>query len=212
MDDQPHPHLHCLSVTPAEDQPSSEQPCLPGLWTSTVTPRPGPALGSERLSDLPRPQKWCAHLRFSLSVPLPSSHKSHSALACQLCGGGARVNQTQPSGSPQLGVGEVGNPQPSWQGGLRGKGSPSQGPCRTLDSARCPCAAGQPPFENLRAPSVPHRLPGLSPSPTLTGGSCQRVCRQRATSSRAAVRIPTQRPWQACVCAPRPPQKGRRAL
>jgi hypothetical protein len=77
MDDQPHSRLHCLSVTPAEDQPSSEQPCLPGLWTSTVTPCPGPGLGSERLSDLPRPQKWCAHLKFSLSVPLPSFHKSH---------------------------------------------------------------------------------------------------------------------------------------
>lgn len=59
------------------------------------------------------------------------------------------MNQTQPSGSPQLGVERSETHSPPGREGLRGKGAPSQRPCRTLDSARGPCAAGQPPFRNV---------------------------------------------------------------
>lgn len=104
------------------------------------------------------------------SLPRFPAFTGHTAaLACQLWGE-ARVNQTQPSGSSQLGVGEVRNPQPSWQGGLRGKGSPSQGPCRTLDRApagpwTAPSVHAQPPFRKLVSAQRPPRAAWTQPLP-----------------------------------------------
>lgn len=57
------------------------------------------------------------------------------------------MNQTQPSGSPQLGVGEVRNPQ--GREGSEGKGLQARAPAGPWTAPSVHAQQDSPPFENL---------------------------------------------------------------
>ena len=136
------PHLSCLGVFPfwegpthqPEDQPSSEQPCLPGLGTSIVTVFWARMLVSERLSGLLQSSQMVWG-RSEVQAPLPlfpATVTSHTAAqTCQLGGAGRGQSESDTALRERTAWGgqETRNPQPSWQGeGSEGKVLQAGGP------------------------------------------------------------------------------------